>query len=105
MNSGPRWLKEGVLVALWSASAVNVYIYTMKTVWGVYKAPPLSAWQGGGLMSKSEAEAHPNRELTPKEKKLFAEKKVKKGAGKALLKTEEDVEKLLKTLTSPLKVL
>lgn len=60
MKTGPRWLREGAAVILWSVSAGNVFVYTVKTVLKMYKRPPLSAWQGTGPAQKGKSGSGPS---------------------------------------------
>jgi hypothetical protein len=45
-GSGPNWLREGAVVTVWAAAAVNVFLFTWKTAFGIYKFPPLEAVEG-----------------------------------------------------------
>ena len=47
-TGGPRWAKDIITVTLWSASAVNVFIYTYRSAIEMWKRPPLTAWTNGG---------------------------------------------------------
>lgn len=47
-QGGPRWARDIITVSLWSASAVNVFIYTYRAAVQMWKRPPLSAWTGNG---------------------------------------------------------